>query len=119
MSRFEFSCTKDRFFLYDAPTARFQDSNWLAAAKPIGPKPLSKAVGNEISSMISEDIVADGIYTNTSLRKGLSDHLGIAHVPPVLIDLAIGHFNSKSDQSSSALHPHPIFRPIYLFGNNH
>jgi len=94
----------DRFFLYDAPTARFQDSIWLAAAKPIGPKPLSKAVGNEISSMISEGIVADGIYTNTSLRKGLSDRLGIAHVPPVL---------------RLPLHPHPIFRPIYLFGNNH
>ena len=103
----------DRFFLYDAPTARFQDSIWLAAAKPIGPKPLSKAVGNEISSMISEGIVADGIYTNTSLRKGLSDRLGIAHVPPVLIDLAIGHFNSKSDQSSSAFTSTPNL-PTYL-----
>ena len=99
--------------MYDAPTARFQDSIWLAAAKPIGPKPLSKAVGNEISSMISEGIVADGIYTNTSLRKGLSDRLGIAHVPPVLIDLAIGHFNSKSDQSSSAFTSTPNL-PTYL-----
>ena len=51
----------DSFFLFDALTARFQDSIWLAAAKPIGPKPLSKAVRNEISSMISEGIVADGI----------------------------------------------------------
>jgi len=84
----------DRFFLYDTPSARFEHTIWLSAAKPIGPRPLSLAVGNEIASMISEGIVADGNYSNTSLRKGLSDRLGFAHVPPVLIDLAVGHFTS-------------------------
>ena len=43
----------DRFFLYDAPSARFEHDIWLSAAKPIGPRPLSLAVGSEISSMIS------------------------------------------------------------------
>ena len=103
----------DRFFLYDAPSARFEHDIWLSAAKPIGPRPLSLAVGNEISSMISEGIVADGNYSNTSLRKGLSDRLGFAHVPPVLIDLAVGHFNSKSDQSSAAFTSIPNL-PTYL-----
>ena len=103
----------DRFFLYDAPSARFEHDIWLSAAKPIGPRPLSLAVGNEISSMISEGIVADGNYSNTSLRKGLSGRLGFAHVPPVLIDLAVGHFNSKSDQSSAAFTSIPNL-PMYL-----
>ena len=103
----------DRFFLYDTPSARFEQTIWLSAAKPIGPRPLSLAVGNEIASMISEGIVADGNYSNTSLRKGLSDRLGFAHVPPVLIDLAVGHFNSKSDQSSSAFTSMPNL-PTYL-----
>ena len=36
-----------------------------------------------------------GTYSNTSLRKGLMDRLGIAGVPPLLADMAIGHFQSK------------------------
>ena len=31
----------DRFFLYDTPRARFEQTIWLSAAKPIGPRPLS------------------------------------------------------------------------------
>ena len=81
----------NRFFLYARPSARFGDDYWLAS-KPIGPTPLGGAVNSEIQTLIVEGLIADGTYTNTSLRKGLTDRLGWAGVPSMLIDSAIGHF---------------------------
>ena len=92
----------DRFFLYHQPSARFGDKILLSQAKPIGPKPLSQAVKKEITKLVEEGLIASGIYSNTSLRKGLSDALSLAYVPPVIVDLAVGHFNSKSGQTSVA-----------------
>jgi hypothetical protein len=92
----------DRFFLHHLPSARFGDQILLSQAKPIGPKPLSQAVKKEISTLVYEGLIAPGNCSNTSLRKGLSDALSLAYVPPVIVDLAVGHFSSKSGQTSSA-----------------
>ena len=102
-----------KFFLYDLPSARFGDKVLLAPAKPIGPKPLSKAVQTEVDSLVKNGSIAAGLYNNTSLRKGLSDILALAHVPPVLVDLAVGHFNSKRGQVSTAFTDTPNL-PTYL-----
>ena len=102
-----------RFFLYALPSARFEDKFWLSANKPIGPKELGKAVSREIASMVFEGLVPHGMYTNTSLKKGLADRLGYARVPPVLIDLAVGHFSSKNGQASSTFSHTPNL-PSYL-----
>ena len=79
----------------------------LAAAKQIGPKVLAKAVQNEVRSLVAGGYVMDGLYTNTSLRKGLTDRLALAGVPTVLVDLAVGHFNSKSGRTSSVFQDTP------------
>ena len=96
-----------RFFLYHMPSARFGDKILLAAAKQIGPKVLAKAVQNEVRSLVAGGYVMDGLYTNTSLRKGLTDRLALAGVPTVLVDLAVGHFNSKSGRTSSVFQDTP------------
>ena len=106
-----------RFFLYALPSARFEDKFWLSANKPIGPKELGKAVSREIASMVFEGLVPHGMYTNTSLKKGLADRLGYARVPPVLIDLAVGHFSSKNGQASSTFPLHRISLLIWACGS--
>ena len=73
----------NRFFLDHQPTAHF---GTLSQAKPIGPKPLSKAVEKEISKLVEEGLIASGNYSNTSLRKGLSDALSFLCVPPFIVD---------------------------------
>jgi len=103
----------DRFFLYHQPSARFGNGILLSQSKPIGPKPLAQAVKVEITSLVSDGLIPSGIYSNTSLRKALSDTLSLAHVPPVIVDLAVGHFNSKSGQTSSAFTSTPNL-PSYL-----
>ena len=57
------------------PSARFGDKILLASAKQIGPKVLAKAVQNEVRSLVAGGYVMDGLYMNTSLRKGLTDRL--------------------------------------------
>jgi hypothetical protein len=103
----------NRFFLYSLPTARFDDQFWLSHSKPIGPKPLASSVKKEVRALIDEGLIATGTYSNTSLRKGLADILSLAHVPPVLVDLAVGHFNSKSGQTSTAFSDTPNL-PTYI-----
>ena len=62
---------------------------------------------NEIFSTIAEGNVAVGI-----LYKHIYGRLRFAQVAPVLIDLAVGHFNSKRDPPSAfASKPHA---PTYL-----
>ena len=67
----------------------------------------------DVHSMVFEGLVPHGMYTNTSLKKGLADRLGYARVPPVLIDLAVGHFSSKNGQASSTFSHTPNL-PSYL-----
>ena len=86
---------------------------WLSANKPIGPKELGKAVSREIASMVFEGLVPHGMYSNMLLKKGLADHLGYTRVPPVLIDLAVGHSSSKNGQASSTF-SHTTNLPSYL-----
>ena len=85
----------DRFFLYEQPSATFSSSVLLAANKPIGLGPLGASVKKNAAFLIKEGLLMPGTYSNTSLRKGLMDRLGIAGVPPLLADMAIGHFQSK------------------------
>ena len=91
----------DRFFLYHIPSGRFGDNVLLSAKKPIGPKPLAKAVQKQVQTLLQDGRIMEGLYTNTSLRKGLTDRLALAGVPTVLVDLAVGHFNSKGGSTSS------------------
>jgi hypothetical protein len=103
----------NRFFLYHQPSARFGNKILLAQSKPIGPKPLAQAVKLEIAGLVADGLIASGIYSNTSLRKSLSDTLSLAHVPPVIVDLAVGHFSSKGGQTSTAFTSTPNL-PSYL-----
>lgn len=48
-----------------------------------------------VRELISEELIPEGNYSNTSLRKCLSDRLSKAGVPDVLVDAANGHFNTK------------------------
>jgi len=91
----------NRFFLYHIPSGRFGDNVLLSAKKPIGPKPLAKAVQKQVQTLLQDGRIMEGLYTNTSLRKGLTDRLALAGVPTVLVDLAVGHFNSKGGSTSS------------------
>ena len=97
----------DRFFLYSLPSARFEDLFWLTAAMPIGKGPISKAVQSQLNDLIAENLVPPGNYTNTSLRKGLSNTLARAHVPPVLVDCMLGHFCTKRGEAAAGLRATP------------
>jgi hypothetical protein len=97
----------DRLFLYHMPSARFGEKVLLSAAKQIGPKVLAKSVQNEVESLVAGGFIMEGLYTNTSLRKGLTDRLALAGVPTVLVDLAVGHFNSKGGRTSSVFQDTP------------
>jgi len=101
----------DRFFLYALPSARFDHSIWLTAAMPIGLKPLSKAVKSEVDGLVTMNLIPAGNYSNTSLRKGLSTTLALAHVPPFLIDCMLGHHCSKTGNVASHFTSMPNLLP--------
>lgn len=90
-----------RFFLYAANKATFSSKYFLSAKNVIGKNPLGDAMRNHTARLINEDLICDGNYTNTSLRKGLMDHLLLVGVPPGLADCCLGHFNTNSGTISA------------------
>ena len=64
----------------------------LSFKNPIGKNFLGDAVKNHIQQLIEEEWICDGNYSNTSLRKGLMDHLLKAGVPTSLADACMGHY---------------------------
>ena len=68
----------DRFFLFASFSVRIGDKILLSKKKPIGINPLGNSMKKHIQQLIEQELVPNGHYTNTSLRKGLMDHLILA-----------------------------------------
>ena len=76
----------DNFFLYASTTARIGDNILLCKKRNIDINPLGNSTKEHVKVLIAQDLVPVGTYSNTSLRKGLMDHLLMAGVPSGLAD---------------------------------
>ena len=105
----------DRFFLYASFSARIGDKILLSKKKPIGINPLGNSMKKHIQQLIEQELVPNGHYTNTSLRKGLMDHLILAGVPSGLADACLGHYAMRAGTAQAGFsacgisNAHPYF----------
>ena len=68
---------------------------WFAIQN-VGINQISGAIKDYTSNLIENQLIPEGKYTNTSMRKLVVDRLSDAGCPEMLVASAIGHYASNS-----------------------